>query len=48
MIVTKEQQEAWVDAYVKEGRTADECIGFIDGINKTLDAINKMLKEKSI
>jgi ubiquinone biosynthesis protein len=32
MIITKEQQEAWVNAYIKEKHTQDECIGFIDGI----------------
>lgn len=39
MLITKEQQEAWVEAYVKEKHTQDECIGFIDGINKTLDVV---------
>ena len=39
MLITKEQQEAWVDAYVKAAHTLDECVGFIDGINKALDAV---------
>jgi hypothetical protein len=39
MLITKEQQEAWVDAYIKEKHTQDECIGFIDGINKVMDAV---------
>ena len=32
MIITKEQQEAWLSKYIKEGHTLDECVGFIDGI----------------
>lgn len=43
MIVTKEQQEAWVNAYVKEKHNTDECIGFIDGVNKALDVVSKNL-----
>jgi hypothetical protein len=42
MIITKEQQEAWVNTYVKEKHSTDECIGFIDGINKTLESLDKM------
>ena len=41
MIITKEQQEAWVSNYVKEKHTQDECIGFIDGVEKALDVVNK-------
>jgi len=48
MIITKEQQHAWVSNYVKEKHTQDECIGFIDGIQKTLDVVNKMSKEKEL
>lgn len=39
MLITKEQQEAWVNAYVKEKHNADECIGFIDGVNKALGVV---------
>lgn len=42
MLITKEQQEAWVSNYVKENHTADECIGFVDGINKALDAVKNI------
>lgn len=48
MLITKEQQEAWVNAYVKEKHTTDECIGFIDGINRTLEAIDKIMKENTV
>ena len=33
MLITKEQQEALVDKYIKEKHNQDECIGFIDGMN---------------
>lgn len=42
MIVTKEQQEALVDKYIKEKHNQDECIGFIDGINAALELVNKI------
>ena len=41
MLITKEQQEAWVSNYVKEKHTQDECIGFIDGVEKALDVVSK-------
>jgi len=43
MIVTKEQQEKIVDEYVREKHNTDECIGFIDGINATIELINSQL-----
>lgn len=43
MILTKEQQEKIVDEYVKERHNTDECIGFIDGINATIELINTQL-----
>ena len=43
MILTKEQQEKIVDEYVKEKHNTDECIGFIDGINATIELINAQL-----
>jgi len=42
MIVTKEQQERIVEKYVKEKHNTDECIGFIDGINATIELINRI------
>lgn len=39
MIITKEQQEAWIDTYIKQGHTQDECIGFIDGIEKAMSIV---------
>lgn len=47
MLITKEQQEAMVQAYIKENHTTDECIGFIDGINKTLELIAKINESKT-
>ena len=42
MIITKEQQERIVEKYVKDKHNTDECIGFIDGINATIELINKI------
>lgn len=47
MLITKEQQEALVQNYIKENHTTDECIGFVDGINKTLELIEKINQSKS-
>ncbi len=46
MIITKEQQEAWVSQYVKGKHNADECIGFIDGIKKALDTVQDIAPDK--
>ena len=42
MIVTKEQQEAILNKYIKEKHNTDECSGFVDGINATLELVNKL------
>lgn len=42
MLVTKEQQEALITNYVKSGRNQDECIGFIQGIQKIMELISKI------
>ena len=42
MIITKEHQEALVSNYVKEGHSTDECIGFIDGLNKALEQVKNL------
>ena len=44
MIITKEHQESWVNAYVKEKHTTDECSGFIDGIEKALNFVQEKMK----
>ena len=44
MLVTKEQQEAWLDSYIKEGHNFDECVGFIDGIEKALNYVQEKMK----
>ena len=47
MIVTREQQQAILQKYVLEDHNASECIGFVDGINATLELVNEILiKEK--
>lgn len=42
MILTKEQQEAILEKYAKDNHNTDECIGFVDGINATIELINKL------
>jgi hypothetical protein len=42
MIITKEQQEAIFIKYVNEKHTTDECIGFIDGMNRLMELIIKI------
>ena len=46
MLITKEQQEAILDKYIKEKHTQDECIGFIDGINAALKLLSKISQPK--
>lgn len=48
MIITKEHQESWVNSYIKDKHTTDECIGFIDGINKALDYISNQQPDKMV
>lgn len=48
MIITKEQQESWVNAYVKEKHTTDECVGFIDGIEKVLSFVQEKMPKNGI
>lgn len=42
MLITKEQQDALVDKYIKEKHNQDECIGFIDGLNAMLELIYRI------
>lgn len=42
MILTKEQQEKILNTYIKQKHNTDECCGFIDGINATIELINKL------
>lgn len=46
MLITKEQQEALINNYIKSGRTMDECVGFIDGIEQVMELIKKLDNEK--
>jgi hypothetical protein len=39
MILTKEHQEACINAYIKAGHNQDECIGFIDGFEKAMSLV---------
>ena len=40
-MITKEQQAAWINNYVKKNHTTEKCIGFIDGVEKAMDVVNK-------
>ena len=42
MILTKEQQEMILEKYIEENHNTDKCIGFVDGINATIELINKL------
>jgi len=45
-MITKEQREAWVMNYIKENHTLGECDGFIDGVEKAMEAYkNQELNE---
>ncbi len=44
MLITKEQQEALISNYIKEKHSTDECCGFIDGVQKIMELINKLDK----
>ena len=48
MLVTKEQQEAWLNTYIKEGHSMDCCMGFIDGIEKALSYMQEKMKPVAI
>lgn len=48
MLITKEQQEAWMTNYIKEGHSQDECIGFIDGMNKAISFIAEKMPNNGI
>lgn len=43
MLITKENQESWVNSYIKEKHSQDECSGFIDGINKALEYVTQKM-----
>jgi hypothetical protein len=45
MLITKEQQEALVDNYIKAKHSQDEVIGFIDGMIAMLELIEKINKQ---
>lgn len=41
MLITKEQQQALIDGYIKAKHNQDECSGFIDGV----EAIMKLVSD---
>ena len=39
MILTREQQELLINNFINEKHTQEECIGFIEGIKRTLNTV---------
>jgi hypothetical protein len=48
MLITKEQQEQWLLNYIDSKRNQDNCIGFIDGVDKAVDVISKHCIDKHV
>lgn len=48
MLITKELQEALVHNYLKKGYSTDQNIGFIDGVEKAMELIERIYKESEI
>jgi hypothetical protein len=48
MLITKESQEALVHNYLKRGYSTDQNIGFIDGVEKAMELIERIYKESEI
>ena len=46
MIITREQQENLLHEYAK-GKSIDECVAFVEGMQKAIELIDKLLKEKN-
>jgi len=46
MLITKEQQEAMVDAYISS-HNYDQYVGFIDGMKAMIDLMEKLIKPKT-
>ena len=46
MIITKEQQEAVFNKYVKQKKNIDQCDGFIDGMNAAIKLVSQ-IEERS-
>lgn len=42
MILTEEKQQEILQKYMNKNHTTDECSGFVDGINATIELINKL------
>ena len=48
MIITKEQQEAWIRNYINQKHSQDEAIGFIDGIKCVIEIVSKGCIDKAV
>lgn len=47
MIITKEQQQALIDNYIKAKHNQDECSGFIDGVEAIMNLISNLDQQKN-
>lgn len=48
MLITKEQQEAWVDEFEAQDNGYDYLYGFVLGIRKAIDEISKGCIDKQV
>tara|TARA_R110000868_G_scaffold95987_2_gene264058 strand:+ start:15737 stop:15958 length:222 start_codon:yes stop_codon:yes gene_type:complete len=48
MLITKEQQEAWVNEFDSKGNSYSETYGYSLGINKALTEVSKGCIDKQI
>ena len=46
MLITKEQQEALVDNYIKANHSGAEILGFMDGLEALMDLIERLDKNR--
>ena len=42
---TTKQQESLLNEYIKRGKSSDECMGFIDGVETILELVGELLNE---
>lgn len=45
MIITREHQEAMLNAYIKAGNNPDKSMGFIDGMEAMFELISKKIED---
>lgn len=48
MLITEESQKALIQNYLRKGYSTDQNIGFVDGVEKTMELIERIYKESEI